>query len=130
MRTRTCPHCQQPLFNGPAWEIFKRSEHTCANCGKTCRLSMFGLNLIMLMFVAVTILAGNRLGYTAGALILCAAGVVVYLLLTAYWIPLIPTSPNYSQAKRESHKWYQTPVIWIALAVTVLVLWWNSLGLE
>ena len=91
---------------------------------------MFGLNLIMMIFMAVIILAGNRLGYTVGALAVCAIGVVVYLLLTAYWIPLMPTSPTYTQVKRESHKWYQTPVIWIALVVTIVVLWWNSLGLE
>lgn len=135
MKNRICPHCQQPLFNESAWELFKRSEYICSNCGKTCRLSMFGLNLIMLIFIAIIILAGHRLGYTVVALIICAVSIVAYLLLTAYWIPLIATSPAYAQtrnkqAQRESHKWYQTPVIWIALVVTAVVVWWNSLGLE
>ncbi len=91
---------------------------------------MFGLNLILVIFLAITILAGNRLGYTVASIVICLIGAIVYMLLTAYWIPLLPTSPLYEKTDQKHYKWYQAPVLWIAGFATLLVWGWQSLGLE
>jgi len=91
---------------------------------------MFGLNLIFFIFVAIAILAGNRLGYTVASIAVCLAAAMLYVVLVAYWIPLLPTSPSYEKTSRKQHKWYQAPVLWIAVFATLLVWWWQSLGLE
>lgn len=91
---------------------------------------MFGLNLIFFIFVAIVILAGNRLGYAVASIIVCLAAAILYVALIAYWIPLLPTSPSYKKSTRKQYKWYQAPVIWIAAVAALLVWWWQSLGLE
>ena len=91
---------------------------------------MFGLNLIFFIFIAILILGGNYLGYTLVAAGICLASALVYLMLTAYWIPLQPASPIYEQTERKPHKWYQAPALWIAGIGTLVVWGWQSLGLE
>ena len=91
---------------------------------------MFGLNLIFIIFFAIAILAGNRLDYTLASIFLCLAAAILYVVLIAYWIPLLPTSPTYKKNTQKEHKWYQAPVLWIAAFAALLIGWWQSLGLE
>lgn len=131
MKNRLCPHCQQPLTGQTAWDTLKQSEFQCDSCGKPSRLSTFGLNLIFVIFVALAILIVNRIGYTMLSIALCAGAVIVYILATLYWIPVIPTSPNYSSTRsQEQPSWYKLPVIWIGIVLIAVVWGWWSLGLE
>lgn len=91
---------------------------------------MFGLNLILFIFIAILILAGNYLGHTLRAVGISLAVGFVYLLLKAFWIPLAPASPSYEKTNRKPYKWYQAPVLWIGGFATLLVWGWQSLGLE
>jgi len=130
MKTRLCPHCQRPLMYGSVWEFIRQSEYLCSSCGKSSRLSMFGLNFILFIFIALSILAGNRLGYTTATLAIGVTGAILYLVATAFWIPLIPASPVYTHRDRKHYKWYQAPVLWIAVFVVLLVWAWQTLGLS
>ena len=91
---------------------------------------MFGLNLILSIFIAILVLGGNYLGYTLVAMGISLAVAFIYLLITAYWIPLTPASPSYEKNNRTPYKWYQAPVLWIGGFATILVWGWQSLGLE
>ena len=126
MKSRSCPHCQQPVFSGTVWAFLKQTEFECINCGKHSR---FGFKFFIFLFVGISVLTRVILGFSTLAVFTWLAGIIVIPVIAAQWIPLTPT-PSYTRTTAQQHKWYQAPVLWIAIIVSLVVVYWESLGLE